>query len=41
MRDKATEAFNAIMQGADIQQTLDDLTTFANEQEQTMMAEAQ
>jgi len=41
VRDKATEAFNAIMQGADIQQTLDDLTTFANEQEQTMMAEAQ
>jgi hypothetical protein len=29
------------MQGADIQSTLDTLTTFANEQEGAMMAEAQ
>jgi hypothetical protein len=29
------------MQGADIQSTLDTLTAFANEQEETMMAEAQ
>jgi multiple sugar transport system substrate-binding protein/sn-glycerol 3-phosphate transport system substrate-binding protein len=41
VRDAATTAFNEIMQGADIQSTLDTLTTFANEQEETMMAEAQ
>lgn len=41
VRDAATAAFNEIMQGADIQTTLDNLTTFANEQEATMMAEAQ
>jgi len=29
------------MQGADIQATLDELTSFANDQEQTMMAEMQ
>jgi hypothetical protein len=29
------------MQGADIQTTLDNLTTFANDQEAAMMAEAQ
>ena len=40
VRDAATTAFNEIMQGADIQSTLDTLTTFANEQEETMMAEA-
>ncbi len=40
VRDAATAAFNEIMQGADIQTTLDNLTTFANEQEATMMAEA-
>ena len=39
VRDAATKAFNEIMQGADIQATLDTLTTFANEQEATMMAE--
>jgi multiple sugar transport system substrate-binding protein len=41
VRDAATQAFNEIMQGADIQTTLDNLTTFANEQEAAMMAEAQ
>lgn len=39
VRDAATRAFNEIMQGADIQATLDNLTAFANEQEATMMAE--
>ena len=39
VRDAATVAFNEIMQGADIQTTLDTLTTFANEQEATMMEE--
>jgi multiple sugar transport system substrate-binding protein len=39
VRDAAQKAFNAIMQGADIQKTLDDLTTFANEQQKTMLAE--
>ena len=41
VRDAATQAFNEIMQGADIQATLDNLTAFANEQEAAMMAEAQ
>jgi multiple sugar transport system substrate-binding protein/sn-glycerol 3-phosphate transport system substrate-binding protein len=41
VRDAATKAFNEIMQGADIQTTLDNLTTFANEQQATMMAELQ
>lgn len=41
VRDAATKAFNEIMQGADIQTTLDNLTAFANEQEAMMMAEAQ
>ncbi|MFO7633543.1 MAG: extracellular solute-binding protein, partial [Caldilinea sp.] len=41
VRDAATKAFNEIMQGADIQATLDALTVFANEQEAMMMAEAQ
>ena len=41
VRDAAQQAFNEIMQGADIQTTLDNLTTFANEQEAAMMAEAQ
>jgi len=41
VRDAAQKAFNEIMQGADIQTTLDDLTTFANEQEKTMLAEMQ
>ena len=41
VRDAAAQAFNEIMQGADIQTTLDNLTAFANEQEAMMMAEAQ
>jgi len=41
VRDAAQKAFNEIMQGADIQTTLDELTSFANDQEQTMMAEMQ
>jgi len=41
VRDAGQKAFNEIMQGADIQATLDELTRFANEQEQTMMAEMQ
>lgn len=39
VRDAATAAFNEIMQGADIQTTLDNLTESANEQQATMMAE--
>ena len=41
VRDAAQKAFNEIMQGADIQTTLDNLTTFANDQEKTMMEEMQ
>ncbi|MCA9991065.1 MAG: extracellular solute-binding protein [Anaerolineales bacterium] len=41
VRDKASEAFNAIMQGADIQTTLDDLTNFANEAQAELMSEIQ
>ncbi len=41
VRDAATKAYNEIMQGADIQTTLDNLTTFANEQEMTMQEEMQ
>ena len=41
VRDAAQKAFNEIMQGADIQTTLDNLTTFANDQEKTMQAEMQ
>lgn len=41
VRDAATEAFNAIMQGADVQATLDDLTEFANETQEELMSEAQ
>ncbi|MBK8051624.1 MAG: extracellular solute-binding protein [Anaerolineales bacterium] len=39
VRDQAQKAINEIMQGADIQQTLDALTEFANQQEQTMQEE--
>ena len=39
VRDAAEEAFNAIMQGADIQTTLDDLTETANELQEELMAE--
>ena len=38
-RDSAEEAFNAIMQGADIQATLDELTETANETQDELMAE--
>jgi multiple sugar transport system substrate-binding protein len=41
VRDAATKAFNEIMQGADIQTTLDSLTTFANDQERLMQEEMQ
>ena len=40
VRDAATEAFNAIMQGADAQATLDGLTTSANEKQVELMSEA-
>ena len=38
-RDGAEEAFNAIIQGADIQATLDELTETANETQDELMAE--
>lgn len=38
-RDGATEAFNAIMQGADVQATLDNLTETANENQDELMSE--
>lgn len=41
VRDAATTAFNEIMQGADIQTTLDNVTTFANEKEAELMAEVE
>ena len=34
-----SKAFNEIMQGADIQTTLDELTAFANETQEELMAE--
>ena len=40
-RDGAQQAFNAIMQGADIQTTLDDLTQSANDTQDELMAEIQ
>ncbi|MCA9933676.1 MAG: extracellular solute-binding protein, partial [Anaerolineales bacterium] len=40
-RDGAQEAFNAIMQGADAQATLDDLTQTANETQDELMSEIQ
>lgn len=39
VRDAATVAFNQIMQGADIETTLNELTEFANQQQAAMMAE--
>jgi multiple sugar transport system substrate-binding protein/sn-glycerol 3-phosphate transport system substrate-binding protein len=39
VRDAAEEAFNEIMQGADIQSTLDNLTETANELQDELMAE--
>lgn len=41
VRDAAQEAFNAVMQGADVQSTLDGLTEFANETQAELMSEAQ
>ena len=41
VRDAAQKAFNEIMQGADIQATLDQLTTDANELQAELMAEIQ
>lgn len=41
VRDEMTKAFNEIMQGAPVQERLDALNTFANEQEATMLAELQ
>jgi multiple sugar transport system substrate-binding protein/sn-glycerol 3-phosphate transport system substrate-binding protein len=41
VRDQAEQAFNEMMQGADIQTTLDNLTTFANDLQASMMGELQ
>jgi multiple sugar transport system substrate-binding protein/sn-glycerol 3-phosphate transport system substrate-binding protein len=41
VRDAASQAFNEIMQGADIQATLDALTASANEMQEELMAEIQ
>lgn len=41
VRDAAEEAFNAIMQGADIQSTLDNLTERANDLQEELMSEIQ
>jgi multiple sugar transport system substrate-binding protein len=40
-RDAATQAFNEIMQGADIQTTIDALTGSANEMQEELMAEVE
>ena len=37
MRDAAQQAFNAIMQGADIDATLEDLTEESNELHEVLM----
>lgn len=39
VRDEMTKAFNEIMQGAPVQERLDALNTFANQQQETMMSE--
>ncbi|MFQ5434428.1 MAG: extracellular solute-binding protein, partial [Anaerolineae bacterium] len=39
VRDAAEEAFNAILQGADVQETLDDLTETANDLQAELMEE--
>ncbi len=39
VRRSISEAFNAIMQGADIQSTLDELNEFANQTQEELMAE--
>lgn len=41
VRDQAQEAFNIVMQGADVQETLDELTTNANDLQAELMAEVQ
>lgn len=41
VRDEITKAYNEIMQGAPIQERLDALNTFANDQEAAMLAEVQ
>jgi multiple sugar transport system substrate-binding protein/sn-glycerol 3-phosphate transport system substrate-binding protein len=41
VRDATAQAFNEIMQGADIQSTLDNLTQTANETQEELMAEVQ
>lgn len=41
VRDAASQAFNEIMQGADIQSTLDGLTEMANETQEELMAEVE
>ncbi|MCB0041362.1 MAG: extracellular solute-binding protein [Caldilinea sp.] len=41
VRDAASQAFNEIMQGADIQSTLDGLTETANETQDELMAEVE
>jgi len=40
-RDAVTQAFNEIIQGADIQTTLDTVTATANETQAEMMADIQ
>ncbi len=41
VRDATSQAFNEIMQGADVQSTLDGLTKMANETQDELMAEVQ
>jgi multiple sugar transport system substrate-binding protein/sn-glycerol 3-phosphate transport system substrate-binding protein len=41
VRDAAQAAFNEIMQGADVESTLADLTETANELQEELMAEIQ
>jgi multiple sugar transport system substrate-binding protein len=41
VRDAVTQAFNEIMQGADVQETLDRLTENANALQAELMAEVQ
>ncbi|MEZ4658497.1 MAG: extracellular solute-binding protein [Caldilineaceae bacterium] len=41
VRDEAKKAFNEIMQGADVQSTLDNLTTVANDTQAELMEEVQ
>jgi hypothetical protein len=41
VRDAMKQAFNAIIQGADIQATLDELNETANAQQEELMSEVQ